>query len=34
LSLPAVADTDGDGLAEIVVQDANATLHCLDTARP
>jgi hypothetical protein len=34
LSLPAIADTDGDGLAEIVVQDANATLHCLDAAPP
>lgn len=32
LSLPAIADLDGDGLAEIVVQDANATLHCLDEA--
>ncbi|MFV2067620.1 MAG: hypothetical protein ACC645_11630 [Pirellulales bacterium] len=33
LSLPAIADVDGDGLAEIVVQDANATLYCLDDAR-
>lgn len=32
LSLPAIADVDGDGLAEIVVQDANATIHCLDSA--
>jgi outer membrane protein assembly factor BamB len=31
LSLPAIADVDGDGLAEIVVQDANATIHCLDS---
>ena len=31
LSLPAIADVDGDGLAEIVVQDAEATIHCLDT---
>ncbi|MBM4089165.1 MAG: hypothetical protein FJ276_07020 [Planctomycetes bacterium] len=30
LSLPAVADVDGDGLLEIIVQDALATLHCLD----
>ena len=30
LSLPAVADVDGDGLAETVVQDADATIHCLD----
>lgn len=30
LSLPAIADVDGDGLAEIVVQDANAAIHCLD----
>ncbi len=33
LSLPAIADVDGDGLAEIVVQDAEATIHCLDAAR-
>jgi hypothetical protein len=32
LSLPAVADVDGDGLAEIVVQDAAGTVHCLDAA--
>ncbi len=32
LSLPAIADVDGDGLAEIVVQDANGTVHCLDGA--
>jgi len=32
LSLPALADVDGDGLAEIVVQDAAATVHCLDAA--
>jgi hypothetical protein len=32
LSLPAIADVDGDGLAEIVVQDAQATIHCLDAA--
>jgi len=29
LSLPVIADLDGDGLAEIVVQDAAATIHCL-----
>ena len=34
LSLPAIADVDGDGLAEIVVQDAAATVHCLDAAPP
>jgi hypothetical protein len=33
LSLPAIADVDGDSLAEIVVQDANATIYCLD-AKP
>ena len=33
LSLPAIADVDGDSLAEIVVQDANATIHCLN-AKP
>lgn len=30
LSMPAVADTDGDGLAEILVQSAAGTLICLD----
>ena len=30
LSVPAIVDVDGDGLAEIVVQDASATIHCLD----
>jgi outer membrane protein assembly factor BamB len=29
LGLPAIADVDGDGLAEIVVQDAAGTVHCL-----
>ena len=29
LSLPAIADVDGDGLAEIVVQDATGTVYCL-----
>ncbi len=33
LSLPAIADVDGDGLAEIIVQDAQATIHCLGAAR-
>jgi outer membrane protein assembly factor BamB len=32
LSLPAIADVDGDGLAEIILQDANGTIHCLDCA--
>jgi hypothetical protein len=31
LSLPAIADVNGDGLAEIIVQDARGTLHCLAT---
>jgi len=34
LSLPVVADVDGDGLAEIVLQDAAGTVHCLDTGPP
>jgi hypothetical protein len=29
LSLPAIADVNGDGLAEIVVEDADGTIHCL-----
>ncbi|MBM3879541.1 MAG: hypothetical protein FJ387_07440 [Verrucomicrobia bacterium] len=29
LSMPAIADVDGDGLAEIVVQTADGSLHCL-----
>jgi hypothetical protein len=29
LSMPAIADVDGDGLAEIVVQAADASVHCL-----
>lgn len=33
LSLPAVTDVDGDGLAEILVQSATGTLHCLDGAQ-
>ena len=33
LSIPAIADVDGDGLAEIVVQDALGTVHCLAAAR-
>ncbi len=32
LSMPAIADVDGDGRAEIVVQDAGAVVHCLDAA--
>ncbi|MGO8745320.1 MAG: FG-GAP-like repeat-containing protein [Thermoguttaceae bacterium] len=34
LSLPAIADVDGDGLAKIVVQDAAGTVYCLDTSPP
>jgi outer membrane protein assembly factor BamB len=30
LSMPAIADTDGDGLAEIVMQAADGTVYCLD----
>ena len=30
LSLPAIADIDNDGLAEIVVQSADGILHCID----
>jgi outer membrane protein assembly factor BamB len=30
LSMPAIADVDGDGAAEIVVQDADAVVYCLD----
>jgi hypothetical protein len=32
LSMPAIADTDGDGLAEIVMQAADGTVYCLDDA--
>jgi outer membrane protein assembly factor BamB len=31
LSMPAIADMDGDGLAEIVVQAADGTVYCLDS---
>ncbi len=34
LSMPAIADVDGDGLAEIVVQDAQGTVHCLSMPVP
>ena len=34
LSLPAIADVDGDGLAEIVVQDALGAVHCLSKPLP
>jgi hypothetical protein len=34
LSLPAIADVDGDGLAEIVVQDAAGTVYCLGAVPP
>ena len=30
LSLPAIADVDGDGLAEIVLQSADGVVHCID----
>jgi hypothetical protein len=30
LSMPAIADVDGDGQAEILLQDALANVHCLD----
>ena len=30
LSLPAIADVDDDGLAEILLQSADGVLHCLD----
>ena len=30
LSMPAIADLDGDRLAEIVLQAADGTVHCLD----
>jgi outer membrane protein assembly factor BamB len=29
LSMPAIADVDGDGFAEIVVQAADGTVHCV-----
>jgi hypothetical protein len=32
LSMPAIADLDADGLAEIVLKDADATIHCIDSA--
>ncbi len=34
LSMPAIADVEGDGRAEIIIQDAQATIHCLDAAGP
>jgi hypothetical protein len=30
LSMPAIADVDGDGFAEIVVQAADGSVHCVD----
>jgi outer membrane protein assembly factor BamB len=30
LAMPAIADTDADGLAEIILQSADAKIHCLD----
>ena len=32
LSMPAIADMDGDGLAEILVQAADGTVYCLTAA--
>jgi len=29
LSMPAIADLDGDGLAQIIVQSADGTVHCV-----
>lgn len=34
LSLPAIADVDGDGKAEILIQSADGTVHCLDGPGP
>lgn len=31
LSMPAVADVDGDSFAEIIVQAADGSVHCLDS---
>jgi hypothetical protein len=32
--MPAIADVEGDGLAEIVVQDAHGAIHCLAAPPP
>jgi hypothetical protein len=29
--MPALADVDGDGAVEIVVQDAQGVVHCIDS---
>ena len=29
LSLPAIADLDGDGLAQIIIQAADGSVHCV-----
>jgi len=29
LSMPAIADVDADGSAEIILQDSRAAVHCL-----
>jgi hypothetical protein len=34
LGMPAIADVDGDGTVEIIVQDADAVVHCLDQVSP
>jgi hypothetical protein len=34
LSMPAIADIDGDGLAQIIVQAADGTVHCVGSRPP
>jgi hypothetical protein len=33
LSMPAIADVDGDGFAEVILQDAAGIVHCLGSSR-